>query len=208
MVKLIGPAMSLDASGSLADTLVFSKWKGRNYARQLVRPANPKSAGQVGMRSMFKFLAQEWNAMQEADKADWEDLAEAIVASPFNAFMKENQANWRDFLAPSQVFPITRAGTPSDTATEAATLSGRNIILTADTTAAADQWGVMIFRALATPVVENWDNCIAVLPVAPSSSFSYTDGPLDPHTYYYNFMCFANDGEKGALGTEVDETVV
>ena len=207
MAGVKGPLMSFDASGKLADSIVFSKWKGRNYVRQLVTPHNPKSVAQVGMRAMFAFCAQEWTGIGDANQATWEDLADVGNYSPFNAFMKENQANWRDFLAASQLTPITRAGTPAATTGEVATASGRNILLTSDTTAGADQWGVAIFRALASPVIPNWDNCIAVIPAAASDSFSYTDGPLDPDTYYYNFYCFSDDGEFSVLGTEVDDTV-
>lgn len=46
MAKVTSPLMSLDASGSIAGALTFSKWKGRNYARQLVIPANPQTTGQ------------------------------------------------------------------------------------------------------------------------------------------------------------------
>ena len=60
MVRVYGPAMSIDASGTLASTIVFSKWKGRNYIRERVIPANPKSGGQVGMRACFAWLTQQW----------------------------------------------------------------------------------------------------------------------------------------------------
>lgn len=50
MAKVTSPLMSLDASGSVAGAITFSKWKGRNYVRQLVIPANPRSSGQVASR--------------------------------------------------------------------------------------------------------------------------------------------------------------
>lgn len=42
--------MSLDASGSVASTITFSKWKGRNYVRQLTIPSNPSTSGQQNAR--------------------------------------------------------------------------------------------------------------------------------------------------------------
>ena len=51
MAKVSGPLFSVDASGGYAGTVVFAKWKGRNYARQLVIPANPRSAGQEQARN-------------------------------------------------------------------------------------------------------------------------------------------------------------
>ena len=47
MVRVYGPAMSLDASGTLAETITFTKWKGRNVLRQRVIPTNPKTGPQV-----------------------------------------------------------------------------------------------------------------------------------------------------------------
>ncbi len=53
--------MSLDASGTVAGTITFSKWKGRNYVRQRVTPANPQSemqrtyrASMAGLVMLFK----------------------------------------------------------------------------------------------------------------------------------------------------------
>ena len=51
MAKVSGPLFSVDASGGYAGTVVFAKWKGRNYARQLVIPANPRSSGQEQARN-------------------------------------------------------------------------------------------------------------------------------------------------------------
>lgn len=49
--KVSTPLMSLDASGSVAKAITFSKWKGRNYVRQLVIPANPRTSGQQTTRA-------------------------------------------------------------------------------------------------------------------------------------------------------------
>lgn len=58
MAKVTGPLLSLDASGSVANTITFSKWKGINYLRQRVVPSNPKTAGQKTARSIFGVLAK------------------------------------------------------------------------------------------------------------------------------------------------------
>jgi hypothetical protein len=47
----------MDASGAFAGTIVFSKWKGRNTVRQLVRPSNPRSSGQETARNAMRVLA-------------------------------------------------------------------------------------------------------------------------------------------------------
>lgn len=50
MPVVTGPLMSLAASQTLGDTLVYSQWKGRYYVRLRVKPYNPKSDYQTGIR--------------------------------------------------------------------------------------------------------------------------------------------------------------
>ena len=41
MVKVAAPMLSLEASGTIANSMTFSKWKGRPYVRTRVTPALP-----------------------------------------------------------------------------------------------------------------------------------------------------------------------
>lgn len=63
MAKVNGPFMSLDASGTFANTLTASKWKGRPYMRLRVTPSNPKTAGQLAVRSILGTLAKAARAV-------------------------------------------------------------------------------------------------------------------------------------------------
>lgn len=207
MVLVSAPLLSLDASGSLAGAIVFSKWKGRNYVRQLVKPANPRSGGQTGIRSMFKFLSQVWDGLTDANKATWEDRAEDMIASEFNAFISYNMNRWRNFTTPSQEDPAAVVGTSSEITNETATAGERSITVSADCGVGAEQWGVLIFRSLTASFTTGWDNCIAAVPCAASAAFSYVDSPLDPGTYYYNFRSFSDDGVMGTEETEVNAEV-
>ena len=207
MVKVNAPALSLDASGSIAGSMVFSKWKGRNYVRQLVIPANPRSGGQVGIRAMFKFLAQIWNGLTDGNKATWEDRADDLTASPFNAFMSYNQKRWRDFNCPSKEDPATEAGTAPSACTGVATPDVRSITLAITHGANIADWGVAIFRDLTTGFNLAFSNCIAVIAVDGAGDAEYVDSPLDPDTYYYNYVAFMATGLEGADGTECNGTV-
>ena len=102
MALVTAPLLSMDASGAVGGAIVFSKWKGRNYARALVTPSNPKSGGQVGVRAMFKFLSQEWKNLSAGDQATWEAIAEAASFLPFNAYQQNGLLRNRNFLAPAQ----------------------------------------------------------------------------------------------------------
>lgn len=61
MAKLSGPLFSLQASGQLAKTLVYSKWKGIQDVRSFVVPANPRSSGQVTQRGYFSSAVSAWH---------------------------------------------------------------------------------------------------------------------------------------------------
>lgn len=208
MVKVLGPAMSLDASGSLAGTLVFSKWKGRNYIRQHVIPANPRSGGQVGVRAMFKFLAQIWDGLSDANKATWLDRADDLVASTFNAFMSYNQRRWRDFNGPSKEDPATEVGTAPDPSTGVATPDVRAMTITITDGVNAPDFSYALFRSLTSTFDLAWSNCIAVLPWDSGGTTEYIDSPLEPDTYYYNAIGYLATGLEGEDGTEFSGTVV
>lgn len=62
MAKVSGPLFSMEASGAYAGSLVFGKWKGRPYVRQLVTPANPNSANQETARNRMRVTGaiQKW----------------------------------------------------------------------------------------------------------------------------------------------------
>lgn len=76
MARVTSPLMSLDASGSIAGAITYSKWKGRNYVRQLVIPANPRTTGQQAARAalgsggrMASFMQTESDAQVALNEA-------------------------------------------------------------------------------------------------------------------------------------------
>lgn len=208
MVKVIGPLGGFDASGSLAGALTWSKWKGRNYVRRLVKPSNPKSGGQVGVRSMFKFLSQNWATIGSTPQASWEARAEATSISPFNAYMSLNQFNWRNFLTPSQPNPPTRAETVDGIDTFTATAGVRQITITInDLDVAGLNWGFLIFKSLSTGFTPSVANLVAAIISAQATEVLWVDTPLVPDTYYYDAKPFTFDGAEGALKGEINAVV-
>ncbi len=207
MAIVKGPAMSLDASGSLAGAIVFSKWKGRNYIRQLVTPANPRSGAQVGFRSSMKFLAQNWAGLTPVEKATWIDRAADMIVSPFNAFTSYNQRRWRNFLGPSKEDPAAEASTPPTAPTGAAVAGVRMATITLTDTVTAPDWGYLLFRSLLTGFTPAISNAIAIFPWSTAATTDYIDTPLDPDTYYYRSRGFNDDGIDGALDVEFNVTI-
>lgn len=207
MVKVQAPALSLGASGSIGGAMTFATWKGRPYVRSLVKPANPKSGGQVGIRAMFKFLSQDWTNIGATPQASWETRADQKIISPFNAFMGYNQFRWRDFLAPTNTDPEDTTDTGSTVGVTTATAGVRSVTLSIPITTAADGWGVLVFRSLTTAFATAFDNLIGVVKVSGTDTLTWVDSPLVADTYYYNFREFTLDGQLGTEDGEINATV-
>lgn len=202
MAIVKGPGFSLDASGSLADAIVFSKWKGRNYIRQLVTPANPRSGAQTGFRASMAFLAKNWSGLTAPEQATWEERAADMIVSPFNAFTSYNQKRWRNFLTPSKEDPAAEASTPATAPTGAAVAGVRMATITLTDSGTAPDWGYILFRDLTTGFTPALSNAIALMLWDVAGATVYVDTPLDPDTYYYRSRGFNDDGIAGALDVE------
>lgn len=62
MCKVTGPLLSLDASGSVASTITFSRWKGINYVRQRVIPTYSNTFKQQKIRALITDASQAWKS--------------------------------------------------------------------------------------------------------------------------------------------------
>lgn len=198
MVKVYGPMMSLDASGTLAKAVTFSKWKGRNYVRERVIPANPKSGGQVGRRAMFKFLTQAWAANSAGRQATWQDLADQLIASRFNAFVSTNMARWHNELTPGMEIPIAEKNATSAMVLSAAAWEQNRIKLSFDAVPILWDWGVLIFAKLGAAVTGAVGNTIIVDPRGSADGYNIFWTPPEVGTWHFDARIFSNDGGQGA----------
>ena len=194
MVKVNAPAMSLDASGSLGGAIVFSKWKGRNYVRTLVRPSNPRSVLQVAVRAMMRFLSQKWAAVAGNEQATWDDLANASSISPFNAYVGFNLTNWRQHLAPSMVTPAVRDGTLATVTSFDATGGFHQAVLALVASVGGTNWGAILHRTPTDVAPETLATVIGVMGVNEAGTFTFTDVGLTAGTYYYWYHLFTSHG--------------
>jgi len=206
MARVAGPAMSMEASGKLAGTIVFSRWKGRSVVRQLVTPNNPKSAKQVSMRACMRFLSHRWATIATDDQATWQDAANARKISPFNAYTSENQAAWRNFLPPSINTPIARATTSGTAPTVDATAGVRQVTITITPGTENNTDGYVIFRQTGGEVTPSISTAIAMVPKTGASE-TYVDTPLTPATYHYKARPFSADGLWGQVSADKQVTV-
>lgn len=106
MAKPTAPLLSFGASGTVAKTAVFSKWKGRPYVRQHVIPGNPRSTEQTTTRTTFANAGAIWKASPSLFQAPWDLFAKGQVLTGRNAFMGRFVADLRG-LANMDLMPFS-----------------------------------------------------------------------------------------------------
>lgn len=110
MAKVSAPLMSLDASGEFGKEIVFSHWKGINYARELVTPENPDTAAQQVIRGYFTDAVNAWHAETSTVRTAWTNYAkdQSLEESGFNLYV----GAYITFLVAHSGTPPTVTNTP------------------------------------------------------------------------------------------------
>lgn len=90
MARTVAPLLSFGASGAIAKTQVYSKWKGRPYARRYVIPANPDTTDQQAVRNVFKWLNDQWKYLPGDGVAGWDAYATVNQFTARNGWLKQN----------------------------------------------------------------------------------------------------------------------
>ncbi len=207
MATVKGPLFSLDASGTIGGSVVFSKWKGRNYVRRHAIPSNPKSGGQLSVRAMMRFLSQYWGTLDTAEKADWETRAAVTNISPFNAYIAYNMDRWGREEYPTQQDPAGEANTPGTLTGEGATAGVRSITIVDTVSVLADNWGIMLYRSIDTGFTPSRNNMYRIMVAVSAAEFTFLDTAVDVGVpYYYRGRAITDDGVAGTLWAEITAT--
>lgn len=206
MARVTGPLMSLDASGSIADTIVFSKWKGRNYVRQHAIPSNPRSAGQYFTRAMMSFLAKQWAGLAGADQTAWTTLAAATNISLFNAYVKFNMDKWTQEDGPLKT-PTEASAVASALGVLAAT-GGKGILtLSQAVTTANAGWGCLFMIRNASSPAGALQYVRLGRPVDGTNAITGVIRDLAAGTWFAQGVSFSDGGQYGTASTAVSDTV-
>ncbi|GAJ13427.1 unnamed protein product, partial [marine sediment metagenome] len=67
---------------------VFAKWKGRQYRRAYVIPANPKTTMQKIIRGYFENAVDAWHTYTGLQRLVYSYLATGLVMSGFNLLVR------------------------------------------------------------------------------------------------------------------------
>lgn len=206
MVKVYGPMMSMDASGTIADAATFSKWKGRNYVRQRIIPANPQSAAQTAVRAWMRFLSQIWNGLTAGNKATWDTRAKEASISAFNAFCGYNLARWHHFKSPSKEDPAAETGAGGDAPTTTVTAGVKELSLSIADGATPPDWGWIVHRSTTTGFTPSASTVVAAVERTATPTVYLDSNLVTGTTYYYRVGGFSDDGVKGTLEAEKSGT--
>jgi hypothetical protein len=207
MATTKAPLFGLDASGSLAKSIVFSKWKGRTYVRRHAVPANPQSPLQVSMRAMFSFLTKYFKSLSAGDLAAWQLLATESQTTALNQFVKANQERHRFNKKPGTepTFPETGVA-PSAAATFTAGNDRRSSTLAWTAGANAPDFCWMVSMSTAAITTMSVDDTILVVPAA---TLTTRVAPLLPGTlYHFRVRGVMKTGLSGSQSAEVTATPV
>lgn len=196
MAKVTGPLLSMDASGTVAGTAVFSKWKGRNYVRTRVIPHNPKSAAQTGVRTTHAGLVATFQANVATINTNFATRAKQRSISPFNAFVGFNQKRMAEGFYPANSVTPTNAA-PSNNATAlAAAVSGKYVRLTWVDSADANGWLFAIYRKLGSAPTGLSTEQVGMIK---RGAQVFEDGPLTAGTWYYCIAAISVNGGRTSL---------
>jgi len=90
MARVYMPLGSFDAKGAIAKGVIFSKWRGINYAKRYFIPANPQSADQTSLRLAFELLVAYYKGTLTQPQKDAYDVgAKGEGYSGFNLYMRQ-----------------------------------------------------------------------------------------------------------------------
>lgn len=132
MSKTTAPLLSFDARGQLGETLVYSSWKGRPYARRYVIPANPRTAAQTQTRDTFRGLNSIWRYLPAAAIGAWNLYADNSRITARNAWLKQNVSPLRPAtdLQPILLSPAAGGGLTLQSMTATPAIGGATIDVT------------------------------------------------------------------------------
>lgn len=203
MARVTGPLMSMDASGTVASTIVFSKWKGLPYVRRHAVPSNPRLPKQMAVRATLAFLSRAFTPIGPPVTTRWNVVAETMHQSGFNRFVAVNQINFAHLLPPYQDPTVLTPGTPAaaPTVSVAGGIGVAVVSITAGNPTAG--WGWLIFGALgATPLIVPQ----SIVGVINENIPDFVHSPIAAGTWHYVVRGFNAEPTWGADST--DETAV
>lgn len=96
MAKVSLPLLAISAKGTIGKSITFGNWRGINYARERVIPANPKTTAQMAQRNLMAFVVSAWQRAPAAIQNAYIAAAKNSDMTGFNLFTKRNLVSLRN----------------------------------------------------------------------------------------------------------------
>ncbi|MBA7540041.1 hypothetical protein ES705_32330 [subsurface metagenome] len=129
MARVSYSPLIVAVSGKVADC-VFARWKGINYIRSRVKPANPNSAAQQVVRNSLSRCVSLWQSLYAELKTAMDVYAAGYRMSGYNWQVGQNRKDEETYDANA----ITPANSDIDGAATFTPISGAAGIITLDWT--------------------------------------------------------------------------
>ncbi|MCL6547127.1 MAG: hypothetical protein K6T61_18080 [Bryobacteraceae bacterium] len=209
MATVNGPLFSLDASGTIARTAVYAKWKGRNYVRSHAVPANPQTDLQRSRRALIQFLSRAWSGLSALQQALWKPLASENNYSPFNAYTAYNSNRWTQGLGP-QITPNNQEGNPGTFLSEMAAggVGRATYFYQMNAANKNDDWGIFVAVHASLAVTPDLTKVKAgAVTIADGTQYRIDVLNLAPGNYKLAAYPFVKSGSVRNASTVFDVTV-
>lgn len=204
MARTKAPLLSLDASGSIAKAIVYSKWKGRSYVRSSVKPSNPKSGLQVGMRASMRFLTQVYASIGATAQANWKTQAKKMNITALDQMVKVNQVRQRQNFGMIKDPAFSPGAVEAAPTAGAATAQPKSLALSWTDSAGADDWCTIVYMSTTSGFTPDVSNCIAIIKHGVQALV--VEKLLTGTPYYFRLAGEEKGGTKGTLEAQFTGT--
>lgn len=193
MSKITIPLLSINATGKIADKVIFEKWKNKVISKTYAKPFNPDTAKQQIQRSYMVPVIEAWrnDGYTSGDKEAWDSYAKInkINATGYNMFTRfkinaQKEAKTWEKLTNCQVSGIFGTG------------------CTVVIDVPSDQTGVLFFGSSKVALFHQ------VTGVFLSGHETFTLANLKELTRYYFYIKNTSPGEVARTGIYTFKTVI
>lgn len=187
MVRTRGPHLSHQASGTLAQTVTASTWRGRSYLKLHTPPTLPFSKDALASRAVLTALTQAWPLLTTAQRATWSELALNRHTTPL-ALLTEYNLNWWNASRPLSIMPdygsapLTLALTSRNT-----TARQRTVHHDATATGPSNLTFFLLYRHTTSTALTASNNLIYAVLISAPCTITHVDTPPSPGTWRYRW---------------------
>lgn len=213
MAGTTAPLLSFGASGQVAKSVVFSKWKGVTYARKYTIPANPNTSAQQTTRNTFKWVHDAFKWLDPNVVESWTQYAKGKPLTNANAWASKNMVALRGQANNDAIIPFAaaNAGPPSATNTSSAA-GGGGLTVVGTAPVLPSGWSVVhgILWAMLeqAPTGEKEPNPSLAAVVASPGPYTHTFPGLTPGNKYVCNVGFKYQKPDGSFAYNGSTNVV